>query len=250
MSDLDELIVVALKLSDARLGALVELAISLSREVRVDVAAGSDLATPEFVDELSEHLLVHHATTDRKLTKKAFEFAFRAACRARRWAAELDANPNNPGADVTADGVAFSLKTEGAKDMARDKITISKLMEARWIRECRTGEQFRAAVADHVVDHLDEYERILVLRAFESDTEFTYDLMEIPVDLLSRVADLSAEDFRPRTKSGGSSARVRVDGARAFTLGLDGSVEKVTVNGLVTSLCVRHGTWVVDKDPD
>ena len=225
MSDLDELIVVALKLSDARLGALVELAISLSREVRVDVAAGSDLATPEFVDELSEHLLVHHATTDRKLTKKAFEFAFRAACRARRWAAELDANPNNPGADVTADGVAFSLKTEGAKDMARDKITISKLMEARWIRECRTGEQFRAAVADHVVDHLDEYERILVLRAF-------------------------AEDFRPRTKSGGSSARVRVDGARAFTLGLDGSVEKVTVNGLVTSLCVRHGTWVVDKDPD
>ena len=57
--------------------------------------------------------------------------------------------------------------------------------------------------------------------------------------------DLTAGDFRAKTAGGGSGADIYVDGEKAFYVRMDGSVEKVTISGLLTKLCVIHGSWTV-----
>jgi Type II site-specific deoxyribonuclease len=247
MPSLKELVRIAKGLPEDRLGVLIDLADALGRNITVNVNPKSDLATTSFAENFSGRLLAYHAFHEQKLTKKTFEFVFCAASHAAGRKASITTNSVNAGADVTVDGVAFSLKTEGAHSMTKSEITVSKLMEARWIRECRKPEDFAREVTTRVVEHLNEYERIITLRAFERPKYFEYDLIEIPLKVLRSVGRLKAVDFSQRTPNGGSSARVTYSGETAFTLRLDGSVEKITVSGLRTSLCVHHATWRVNR---
>jgi type II restriction enzyme len=160
--------------------------------------------------------------------------------------AKIVSSQTNPGADVIVDSEAFSLKTEAAKSIKEDSLTISKLMEARWIRDCNTQKDFSEQVTSKVLGHLREYQRILCLRSFErSEKQVEYELVEIPVELLELVGQLSPADFSEKTRGGGSSAWVKRGGSRAFRIALDGSVEKVSVSGLNKSLCIVHGTWLI-----
>ena len=95
--------------------------------------------------------------------------------------------------------------------------------------------------------HLAEYERIFILRSYGDDERVRYDLREIPKAVLAGVADLVAEDFGKLTGANGTSARVKYDGRVAFTLRLDGSVEKVTVSGLDVDLCPLHAWWELGR---
>lgn len=247
MSRIQRLVEAAQRLHPQRLDVLIELAATLDRHVDVDVNPNSDLMTAEFVEDFSARLIAYHAFHEQTLTKKTFEFVFQGACKAAGRRAEITSSPVYPGADVTVDGVPFSLKTEGARNMSRDRITISKLMEARWIRECRTPEDFARETVTRVVDHLRSYRRILVLRAFSSRAQFEYHLIEIPLDVLMQVQHLTAVNFSDRTDNGSSSAHVEIDGEIAFTLRLDDSVEKITVSGLRLRFCRRHATWRVER---
>ena len=247
MASIKELVAAAEHLPPDRLGVLVDLAEALGRHIAVRFSPASDLVNEAFAEDFSGRLLAYHAFHDEKLTKKTFEFLFAAACRATGHDAEITGNTVFAGADVTVDGVAFSLKTEGARSMSRSSITVSKLMEARWIRDCRAPSDFAREVAHRVVEHLSEYQRVLILRAFETATHFEYDLVEIPVAVLRAVSGLLPDDFSPRTRSGGTSAHVMFEGNRAFTLRLDGSVEKVTVAGLQVDLCTTHSRWKVRR---
>ncbi len=187
-----------------------------------------------------------HATNEAKLTKKAFEYAFRAASVAAGRSAFITTSQTNPGADVTVDGVAFSLKTEAAAGMRADRITISKLSEARWIQQCATLEELAQATATRIPAHLQKYERILTLRARSlSPIKVQYELIEIPRAVLLQVRTLTAADFSPRTPQGGSSASVKLNGGEAFTLRLDGSDGKVTITNLHMSVCIRHCDWAI-----
>jgi Type II site-specific deoxyribonuclease len=242
---LERLSETASQLSEQRQKILLDLASALSRPIDARVLATSDIASEPFVEGFSGRLLAHHALHEQKLTKKAFEYAFVSASNAANRTAEIVANATNPGADVLVDGVPFSLKTEGAKSMSRISITISKLMEARWIRECASPEDYCREVTARVPAHLNQYSRVLILRAFELPQYFEYDLIEIPLSILHRTADLSPSDFTARTINGGSSARVSHGGNVAFTLRIDGSVEKITVSGLKVALCISHATWRV-----
>lgn len=234
-------------LPDGRLGLLTEMATALGREVVSEVATGSDLATPAFDADFSGRLLLFHAMHDAPLTKKTFEYTFVGALRADGREAHATANAVHAGEDVVADGVKFSLKTEGGKSIRRDAVHISKLMEARWIRECRTGRDFAAGVREHVVGHLQHYERIVTLRSFRGAGRVTYELVEIPRDVLLRVGDLRARDFSPRTRSGGSGVTVTDEhGDRLFTLTIDGGSEKITVGRLTLDACEVHAAWTVE----
>lgn len=193
-------------------------------------------------------MIIHHATHDEVFKKKSFEYAFYGASRAAGRNATIVSDPTNPGRDVEVDGTSFSLKTEAARSMNPTKIKISKLMEDRWIRDCHTKADFARETSRRVTQHLQEYEHILVLRAFDRDTEVQYDLVEIPRNLLLLVHKVAAKDFtRRRRTSGGSTAEIKVSGQRAFSLRLDGSVEKVTVDGLLIALCVFHASWTIPK---
>lgn len=225
---------------------LLDIAKFMTRPIESYVNPESDILSPRFVANFSNRLLIHHATHEEKFKKKSFEYAFHAASQAEERKSQIVASQVNPGADVIANGVAFSLKTEAAKGIQPQKIFISKLMEARWIRECAVGADFYRGIQEKVVPHLEQYQRIVTLRAFDLPGQrVKYDFVEIPRDVLLAVRTLRPESFSPRTKNGGSRAAVSFNGRQAFSLNLDGSVEKIQVTGLDVSVCVLHGSWTM-----
>lgn len=245
MATPEEIAEIAKKLTTEQLDILVEFARSLTRDVVHFINDESDIMTTPFVEEFSNRLRFYHATQAEKMNKKAFEFAFLEASKKAGRKSELIGDPTNPGIDIVVDGVGFSMKTEAAESIKPEEIHISKLMEARWIRDCENREDFAKEVREKVGGHLRRYQRILMLRAFDTLKGYKYDLVEIPRDLLLQVENLESNDFQKRRESGSSRADVTRSGNRAFTVRLDGSVEKITITGLLMSLCDLHGSWVV-----
>lgn len=226
---------------------VVDLVSALKLKATSKLAPSSDICSEQFSADFVSRLKVYHALNDDVLKKKTFEYAFaRALSKSGRVAVVTD-NSVLAGEDVLVDGVKYSLKTEASKSIRPGSITISKLMEARWIRECTDSDSILSFVRANVVAHLRRYDRILILRAFkfEGASYYRYRLVEIPVGLLLRMNDLEANSFKPRTKNGSSRATVYVDKLPAYSVILDGSVEKITINSLAESLCFVHGEWQV-----
>jgi hypothetical protein len=231
-------------LSPAQLSAVEKLIKALNGKVYEQINPKTDIVTKEFAENFSTRLRLHHASIDEKFNKKSFEYAYRDAWLASgAKTAVITNNPTHPGCDVTVDGVRFSLKTEGAKSMSAGGIKISKFMEARWIRECKTGEDFASHVIRHFKAHTGNYDRIVTLRIFDIAGGFQYDLWEIPKDIFLQALEVKSSAFGPKSKDGSSKATIDYEGAVAFTLRLDGSVEKVTIDALSTRLCQLHATW-------
>lgn len=249
-----DLLIAVAKLTPIQTHILAEMAESMIGSFSEVIEQGSDLLAPEFVDHFVNRLRMHHATHYERFNKKAFEYAFHASALYAGKKSSIVNDPTNPGADVIVDGVPFSLKTEAAAGIHDGQITISKLMEARWIRECLSLEDFARETTKRVVAHLQKYSRIIMLRSFSlSPTLVRYKLIEIPVKLLLMTGDLKPGDFKERTQNGSSSAAVYLnipgEHLKAFSVRLDGSVEKVTISGLLSSLCILHGTWEIKTVP-
>ncbi len=208
---LRELISVATRLDPIQVELLTEVARTMMRQVEETVNPASDFATPRFTADSRNRLLIHHATNEARLSKKAFEYAFRGACAADGRAETITVSDTFSGIDVTVEGVKLSLKTEASKDIRPDKITISKFTEARWIQQFSTLEDLAREAARRIPAHLSQYDRILVLRARDvSATRLLCEIVEIPRDVLGRVAALTSADFSPRTSQGGSSVKVTI----------------------------------------
>lgn len=212
----------------------------------------SGLLRDDFLDAdafeyFSTRLAAHHASSGVALKKENFEHILEQSFKWSGHTAKRTADMTHRGADLEVDGRFYSLKTEAAQGLNPKKITISKLMEARWIRDLTGPEDAPEQVKRRVLSHLDEYERIFILRSYGDEGRVRYDLREIPKAVLAGVADLVADDFGKLTKANGTSARVRYEGQVAFTLRLDGSVEKVTVSGLDVELCPLHAWWELGR---
>ncbi|OAB58325.1 hypothetical protein AY600_09650 [Phormidium willei BDU 130791] len=236
------------KLTDNQIRILAELAEKLGNTIEKPNKIDSDFVTQEFWEDFSARLLAYHAFHEERLTKKSFEYIVLASSNSTGKRAELITNPNHPGQDIIINNVAFSLKTEGSKSIKKDELTISKLMEARWIRDCKTKRQLVKGIQDHIMSHLSSYERIFCLRSFNRDDYLEYELVEIPLDLLKLVSQIKSSNLGPLTKNGGCSANVIHQGKKAFTLRLDGSVEKVTIANLMIENCIRHAVWKIPKN--
>jgi hypothetical protein len=264
MTDIDRLIRIASTLTTTKLKLLTEMAQAMTRQVEFEKGdtPANPLDNEVIAGYFSNRLVVHHATQEEKFSKKAFEYAFRDACRAAGMKAEIIVNPTNPGADLLVGEEKWSLKTEAAKSISREKIMISKLMEARWIRDCNSKQEFAQQTAHHVIGHLNRYDRILILRAFDinepsqpGSTETTdtakvrYELWEIPRELLRKVATLEPDHFSNVTTNHSTTAKVYADNTLLFNLRLDGSVEKITVSSLRTDQCLLHGKWTLPTLP-
>lgn len=236
-------------LDDSTCEVLETIVAGLSSKWEEKIAPDTDIVAPEFAKNFKTRLQLHHATHEEVFKKKTFEFAFKAACIVSGKKAEMDENVTNPGYDVLVDQVRYSLKTEAGSHLNETHIKISKLMEARWIRDCRTGADFHAGMK-RILKHFTHYDRVLILRAFRITDPFEgvrYDLLEIPLDLLKLLKTLKPTDFSLRKKdSGTSTAEVKSGGLTAFRIRLDGSVEKVTIERLPVSECRRHATWTVE----
>ena len=243
---LQQLVAVVTGLDPVQVELLTEIAAVMLRRVEETVNPGSDLVTSRFAANFRNRLLIHHATNEAKLTKKGFEYAFKGACEAEGKTGFITPSDTFSGVDVTIDGTQFSLKTEASKDIKAEQITISKFTEARWIQQQTTLDELARGAASRIPAHLNNYDRILVLRARElSSVRLQYEIVEIPRDLIRRIAAFTAADFSPRTAQGGSSAKVTINGKPAFTLRLDGSDGKITIAGLQIAFCIRHASWII-----
>jgi hypothetical protein len=202
------------------------------------------------IARLALQINVYQSLTQHKLDKRAFEEAMVVAYEAAGFEAVRPAAFNNPGHDLeVAGGHRLSLKTETIQHA--DLVRISKLMEARGINKIRTKAQ-AMDVVENVREHLTRYDQILTLRSAErthddGSTDARYELLEIPKDVLGALSDVTEKDFRrPRSGSGTTSARVNFNGQWAFTLQLDGSVEKVEIRNLRRDLCRELATFRAD----
>ncbi len=236
-------------LDDPTCAVLETIVAGLATRVVEVIAPDTDIVTAEFATNFRTRLQLHHATHEEVFKKKTFEFAFKAASIVAGRSAAMDANATSAGYDVKVDGVRYSLKTEAGKRPSTSQIKISKLMEARWIRECRTGQDYLVNM-DKVVRHIGHYDRVVILRAFQVKTPFQgvrYDLWEIPHELLRLVTTIKAEDFSARMKSGTSTVVVKSNGKAVYKLRLDGSVEKITLEKLQLTACRVHASWSVES---
>lgn len=206
----------------------------------------------DFLDEdafeyFSTRLAAHHASSGVALKKENFEHILEQSFKRAGHAAKRTEDMTHRGADLEVDGRFYSLKTEAAKGLNPKSITISKLMEARWIRDLDSHADAPEQVRRRVLSHLQEYERIFILRSYGDEQRVRYDLREIPKDVLALVERLEPDDFGRLTKAGGTGANVMMNGRKAFRLVLDGSVEKLTISGLDVELCPLHAWWELSR---
>ena len=247
MTRRDELIQIISTLPQSQVDLLLEMVEAFTSPVEQTLLPTTDFVDSAFADQFCNRLRIHHATTAEKFKKKTFEYAFVEASRHGGHDAEITSSATMAGADVVRNGERFSLKTEASANISSDSITISKFSEARWIRECSGPRDFCRETQSRIPRHLDEYDRVVTLRAIDQETSrIRYDLVEIPTDVLRRIEVLTPQDFSEPTVNGSSSADIRDStGRRLFKLRLDGSVEKVTISGLLIACCVTHASWTV-----
>ena len=227
---------------------------AMQRKLSTDVVSGSDLATPLFVAAVGHYLSLHHATQTAPLNKKGFEFLFQFASDASGKKAAINRNTTDASADVVVDGVGFSLKTQADKAVKKHTLYIQKLMEARWIRELSTCQDFRDKGLRHILDHLKRYQRILVLKAYPRKAgTIKYELVEVKKSVFDLLSNLTLSDFPGKNSFGTCSVPIHDSTGVAFRLVFDGSVEKIRIFNLRARNCVLHAEWTVhvpDDDDD
>ena len=212
---------------------------------------GSDIAVADFVAAVGHYLTMHHATQATPLNKKGFEFLFQFASDAAGRRASVNRNTTDASADVLVDGVGYSLKTQADKAVKRHTLYIQKLMEARWLREINTPEELHDAGVQHILSHLDRYQRILVLKGYPRvEGTMTYELVEVPKSVFSLLRNLRVSDFPSKNSFGTCSVSVPDDEGEAFRLVFDGSVEKIRIFNLRVRNCVVHAEWTVEVSED
>lgn len=238
-------------LDHAQLGLLQRFMAAMQRPLSSKSLPGSDIAKPSFVLAVGHYLSLHHATQTTALNKKGFEFLFQFACDASGMAAVINHNTTDASADVIVDGIGFSLKTQADKAVKQHSLYIQKLMEARWIRELNTPEELQSAGVRHILDHLNRYQRILVLKAYpRTEATIRYELVEVPKSVFDLLANLGVDDFPPKNGYGTCSVPVRDSQGEAFRLVFDGSVEKIRIFNMRARNCISHAEWTVHIPAD
>jgi type II restriction enzyme len=208
----------------------------------------SDLVTDVFLEEFGVHLLAHHGTATRLLTKEQFERAMERVMKLAGRNAQRSPM-GNPGHDVTIDGTKFSLKTQADAHLKVDSIWISKFMELGKGDWSNKPEQLKG-LRDQFLRHMKNYERIVTLRAWEREDKGKkfrhYELVEIPKALLEEAAKGELQMRLESTQNPKPGYCTVKDGKGnvKFALYFDGGTErKLQVKDLKKSLCIVHGEW-------
>jgi type II restriction enzyme len=243
-----ELIELLSKLSKSKLAYVASVVTGLLGDMGEKRNPDSDLVSDVFLEEFGVHLLAHHGTATRPLTKEQFERAMERVMKLAGRKAERSPM-GNPGHDVTIDGVKFSLKTQADTNLKKDSIWISKFMELGKGDWSDKPEQLKG-LRDQFLKHLTHYERIVSLRAScrveRGKTFWHYELVEIPKALLGEAANGKLEmklDSTQNPKPGYCTVS-DANGTVKFALYFDGGGErKLQVKDLKKSLCVVHAEW-------
>ncbi len=243
-----ELLELLARLSTRKLAFVASVVTGLLGAMNEKRNENSDLVTDVFLEEFGVHLLAHHGTATRPLTKEQFERAMERVMKLTGRHAQRSP-VGNPGHDVTIDDAKFSLKTQADTHLKIDSIWISKFMElgkGDWSNKPKQLQGLR----DQFLHHIENYERILTLRAWERDEKgrkfWHYELVEIPKALLEEAAKGELEmrlESMQNPKPGYCTVKDGKGNVK-FALYFDGGTErKLQIKDLKKSLCVVHGEW-------
>ncbi len=103
-------------------------------------------------------------------------------------------SPNSPMHDLMIRGQRISIKTETGLGTRRDRISITKL--------CTTerGPWEAEALRKHVLNHLNRYGHMLMLRAIWEERIIHYQAVDIPVSLLQLIKEVTLEEVGRRKR--------------------------------------------------
>ncbi|MCA1704523.1 MAG: hypothetical protein LC808_15185, partial [Actinobacteria bacterium] len=206
---------------------------ALSRDYGPLTPRGSSTRTrgdPEF----RARLQAHHATHTTPMDRLSFENAFLAASRAAGRATDEAPSRTTRFFDATVNGEQTALKTEGAKSMRFDKLHISKLSEAAWIQDMRSGRKRRDKTMEFLEEFLTAVDRIFILRYYQADPAPHYELVEVPTSHFELVKSVPVSQFNA------DAPRIEIVDAegRIMEFRLDRSDSKITISKIEKGRCI------------
>jgi type II restriction enzyme len=228
---------------------LEEISDALDKPHKCHINPESDLMTKEFVDMFVARLKLHHAihAPTKKVNKYDFEYIFNECANFASFPSKLNDEKTPIDIYVACRGDQerpFQLKTETAKNMKEDKIYISKLREARFIRQCKTKKDLLKHIQEVLIPHIQQFESIFLLRGRTENNFVRYDLLELPIIYLEQIKDVSMRKIKiSHGKNKSYSIPVKMGKKHILTYYFCGGVEKISLKDLSVDTCIHHATW-------
>lgn len=202
-----------------------------------------DLFDEETLENFGDALRIHHSFSAEPFSKDKFEYVLEHVVNMSSERAKL-APKGNRGHDITIDNTRISLKTQADKGIKEDKIWISKFME---LGKGHWGDKPADLVSllNLFFAHLDNYERIFILRALRKAPDWIYELVEIPKPLLL-LAGNGKLDMKSKSKQFPKPGYCFVSegDTELYRLYFDGGSErKLQLKNLLKSRCIVHARW-------
>lgn len=190
-----------------------------------------------FAEEFRSRILTQHAFQSTPLFQDTFDAAFIAGLNAGGKKCE-SAPPGERFWDLKAGNSKISLKSTKEKNLNLNKLKISKLTEAAWIQDCRTAAMREEYTKNLFTQYISTVSTIFQLRYFSKKSY--YELIEIPISLFKPILEVPREYFN----SDGPTIDIPVGANPPFMkLKIDRSDAKITINAILKSHCIVHGTW-------
>jgi type II restriction enzyme len=199
-----------------------------------------EVFTEEFLSAV-ESLVNRHHTIYPRLPPQGlfFEALVGQAFRMAGWSREevVPTTPNSPWHDLSVGGVRLSIKSETGKATKVNKISITKLCTTE------TGEWNTDALVGHTIAHLNRHDRMLMVRAIWQESAFHYQLVEIPLQLLTRMKKARFSEVGTRRERRSLAADVTDHGEKIFRVHFDGADGKCQIHGLLINRCRTLREW-------
>lgn len=198
------------------------------------------LFSAEFIERLQHWIRQHHSIYPRLPPQGIyFESLVERAFLHSGWPRDqiVLEHPNSPKADIRIGQTRLSLKTETGRSTRRDRISITKLCTTE------TGEWISNALIEHALAHLSRYEGILMLRAIWGETIIDYQLLDVPIQLLTMIRLFEAAPVGRRKGRQSLGFDVVDSGETLFHIHFDGADGKCQVRNLRVDRCIMLKEW-------
>jgi len=199
-----------------------------------------EVFTDEFLSAVQSLVERHHTIYPRlppqglffeTLVEQGFHLAGWSHCDV------IPTTPNSPQHDLSVGGVRLSIKSETGKATKTTKISITKLCTTE------TGNWDAGSLVAHAIAHINRCDRMLMLRAIWKDQGFDYQLVEIPLQLLSQMQGVRFFEVGTRHGRRSFAADIMDGGRKLFRVHFDGADGKCQIHGLLIDLCPVLRRW-------
>jgi hypothetical protein len=200
----------------------------------------SELFTEAFTATLQSLVQLHHSIYPRIPPRDIFfESLVEQAFLGSGWsqAEVVLTTPNSPMHDMTVGGTKLSVKSETGISTRRNAISITKLCTTE------TGEWNSAALIAHAVSHMGRYDFILMLRAIWEPTAIHYQLLDIPIGVLGKMATATAMPVGKRKGRRSLAVDIVEEGHLLFRVHFDGADGKCQIHKFGIHLCTMLREW-------